>query len=174
MIADKVSAMAFRTSPSQRTVRTFLATLCGILVAVASRTSHAAAPPFPDFFEPYGHALIAGANIVPERQQVIAFVRGKSCGTGKTLLAVAGEGVPVSDVGRTVYSIAVRADGPGTGQRGGCGFFGDQVTLYFPESHRTTTLPLAFAPGGRRVDLDLDIDLQFRIGLPQLAGDGAP
>jgi len=149
-----------------------LTTLC--CVFALGRTSHAAAPPFPDFFAAYGHALVSGANVEPERQTVIAFVRGKSCGTGATLLAAAGEGVPLPDIGRTVYAVSVFANGLGAGQREGCGFLGDQVTLYFPESHRTTTLPLAFAPGGRRVDLDLDIDLRFRIGLPQLAGDGVP
>ena len=143
------------------------------LLAIVSR-SHAANPPLPEFAALYGHALIAGTNIAPQEQRVIAFVRGRACGEGRTFIPAAGEGVPPTDVGRTVYTVNVLPSGPGAGQRPGCAFPGDQVTLYFPESHRTTTLPLAYTPGGRRVDLDLDVDMQYQVSLPWVAGDGVP
>ena len=142
--------------------------------AVGGHGSEAASPPLPDFFTPFGHALSAGSNISPEEQRVIAFVRGRVCGQGRTLTPSAGEGVPPTDVGRTVYTVNVLPSGTGGGQRPGCAFPGDQVTLYFPESHLTATLPLAYGQGGRRVDLDLDINLLYRLGLPQVAGDGVP
>jgi hypothetical protein len=160
-----------RRTKSGIEVIVFVAITCSLLTAPRS---HAANPPLPEFSTLFGHALVAGTNISPEEQRVIAFVRGGACGEGRTLAPAAGEGVPPTDVGRTVYTVNVLPSGPGAGQRPGCAFPGDQVTLYFPESHRTTTLPLAYSAGGRRVDLDLDIDMQFRVGLPQVAGDGAP
>ena len=149
-------------------------TALALVATSRARPSNAANPPLTEFLSVYGHALVAGVNISPEQQRVIAMVRGRACGEGHTLVPQAGEGIPPTDVGRTVFTVNVLPSGPGAGQRPGCAFVGDQVTLYFPESHRSTTLPLAYSPGGRRVDLDLDIDMQYRLVLPQVAKDGTP
>ena len=144
--------------------------LGGMLLSSAAASS----PPVPDYFWPYGKALIDGANTTPAVQPVIAFVNGKVCGTAQTLVATAADGTPADDVGKTVYVIDISADGSGVGQRPGCGHAGDRVVLYFPASRRMGSQQPLFKQGGQRVDLDLGVNLQYQLRATQIAGDGAP
>ncbi len=129
-------------------------------------------PPQPDFFWPHGTVQLAGENVEPEVQPVIALVNGRACGEAETFVAQAGEGVPPGDVGKTVYVVNVLADGTSAGQRPGCGEAGELVSLYFVGSHRLALQQPQFAVGGLRVDLELGPELSFRMPLPMLAGDG--
>jgi hypothetical protein len=115
---------------------------------------------------------LAGGNLEPEVQPVIALVNGKACGEDETFVAQAGEGVPPEDVGKTVYVVNVLADGAGAGQRAGCGDPGELVSLYFVGSHRIALQQPQFEAGGLRVDVELGPELSFRMPLPMLAGDG--
>jgi hypothetical protein len=130
-------------------------------------------PAAPTFAYIYGQALINGQNLTPEVQPVIAFVNGQSCGApATTLVATEGDDVPEEDVGRTVYVIDVLADGTDNYERPGCGEAGDPVVLYFPASGRISTDQPIFQSGPIRADLDLDVALDNRAGLPSLASDG--
>lgn len=134
--------------------------------------ARAADPPQPDFFWPYGTVQVAGENLAPETQPVLALVNGKVCGEATTLIATPGPGVPPGDVGKTVYVIDVLADGGSTGQRAGCGNPGDSVMLYFPLSSRIALQQLSFFAGGQRADIELGVELQYRLQGPMLANDG--
>jgi hypothetical protein len=104
---------------------------------------------------------------------VIAFVNGQSCGApANTLVAVEGDDVPEEDVGRTVYVIDVLANGANNYEREGCGQPGDAIMLYFPASGRASSEQPLFQAGPSRVDLELDVMLGHRVGLPSLASDG--
>lgn len=132
----------------------------------------AADPPQPDFAWPYGKVQLDGENLTPPVQRVIALVNGKTCGEAMTLTAQAGNGVPVGDVGKTVYVVDVLADGTSAGQRSGCGRPGDVISLYFPDSHRMAAQQTTFQAGSQRLDLDLGPELSFRLQGPMLANDG--
>ena len=137
------------------------------LVAVAlALPATAQTPPFPDFFYPYGRALVGGQNLSPEVQPVLAFVNGNLCGSAMTKLAT-----EEADAGKTVYVVNVLHDGAGAGQRPGCGHPGDPVTLYFPSGHYIGGTKPAFQSGaGARVDQNLT-PLSFRASAPLLARD---
>ncbi|MBA4181617.1 MAG: hypothetical protein C0506_13585 [Anaerolinea sp.] len=146
--------------------------VCLSVVAGGAPGASAQTPPAPSFYWPYGIVQIAGTNLTPPAQPVIAFVNGKACGSGATTVAAAAEGTPAGDVGKTVYVIDVLADGAATGERPGCGRAGDPVTLYFPQSGVAAQQPL-FKQGGQRVDLDITVQTGFRAALPALAADGS-
>lgn len=129
-----------------------------------------APPPAPTFYWPYGIVQIAGTNLTPAVQPIIAFVNGRVCGSGITAVAAAAEGTPAGDVGKTVYVIDVLADGSATGERPGCGHAGDAVTLYFTKSGIAAQQP-AFKQGGQRVNLDITTQMGFRATMPALAAD---
>ncbi|MEX0782745.1 MAG: hypothetical protein WD557_08850 [Dehalococcoidia bacterium] len=137
---------------------------------------HAQSPPgAPTFAYVYGRVLLGGENLIPDTQPVIAFVNGKACGgtPTNTLVASEGDDVKPEDVGRTVYVIDVLADGTNTYERLGCGRPGDPILLYFPAAGRTSSVQPLFQSGPLRADLELDIALSQRAGIPQLAADGA-
>jgi hypothetical protein len=147
-----------------------------VSAAVAAGTVgavQAADPPAPDFFWPYGRALVNGQNLSPVSQTVIAFVNGRQCGQATTLVAQPADGTPAGDVNRTVYVIDVLADGRGAGQRAGCGHAGDPVTLYFAGSKRVAVQQPVFKQGGERWDLDLGPELSFHVAGAMLAADGS-
>lgn len=156
-----------------------LATLTIAAVSVAlgwAALAAAQSPPgAPTFAYVYGQVLIGGANISPETQPVIAFVNGVSCGGTPTTTIVAAEGddVPEEDIGRTVYVIDVLANGTNTYERLGCGQPGIPITLYLPSIGRMSSQQPLFQSGPIRVDLELDVALSQRAGIPQLAADGA-
>lgn len=130
-------------------------------------------PPRPDFFWPYGIVQVDGANVSPPEQPVVAFMGGTACGSAMTKVALAGQDVPPGDVGKTVYVVDVLADGPGPGQRVGCGRVGQPVTLYFPASGRIASFHPTFQVGGLRVDIELtQVLAERRIGA-QVSADGA-
>ncbi len=133
----------------------------------------AQAPGPPDFFLIYGQVQVNGANISPEVQPVIAYVNGKVCGQGETLVATEGENVPESEIGKTVYRIDVRADGTRVDQTPGCGRSGDKVTLYFPSIQRFGAQEPTFKTGSERVDIALGGALQYRLVSPLVARDGS-
>lgn len=150
-----------------------LAALGGVVLlasAVAGPAS-AQAPGPPDFYWPYGIVQADGTNLVPAVQPVHAFVNGKLCGEGMTLIATAGDNTPAGDVGKTVYKIDVLADGARIDQRPGCGSEGDEVTLYFPELRRFASQRPDFHQGGERLDLTLAPGLQYRAIAPLTARD---
>lgn len=148
--------------------------LGGVLLAAGIvGAAHAADPPAPDFFWPYGRALVGGQNISPVSQTVIAFVNGRQCGQATTLVAQPADGTPPGDVNRTVYVVDVLADGAGAGQLPGCGHAGDPVTLYFSGSKRVALQQPIFKQGGERWDLDLGPELSFQVSAAMLAGDGS-
>jgi hypothetical protein len=117
---------------------------------------------------------VGGENIVPETQPIVAFVNGVSCGGSPAMTSVAtdGDDVPEEDVGRTVYVIDVLANGTNTYERPGCGQPGLPITLYFPAIGRMSTQQPLFQSGPTRADLELDVVLSQRAGIPQLAADG--
>lgn len=159
----------------QLTVQRLLlvAAVLGVLAGL-SRTPEAQAdtPPSPDFFWPYGKALVSGTNLSPAVQTVIGLANGRACGVDQTLIAQAGTGTPADDVGKTVYVVNILADGTAAGQKIGCGKPGDPVIMYFPESHRVGSPQTVFQQGGLRVDLDLSTELSFRLNFPLASGDG--
>ena len=156
-----------RRPGSRRLVACFAAlAACGVGVVAAQN------PPQPDFYWPYGVVAVGTANIDPADQPVVAFVNGTACGSARTKTAVAGPGVPASDVGKTVYVVDILADGTAGGQRRGCGHPGDRVILYFPVSGRVAAQRPAFRVGGERVDLDLTVELADHVPLPMTASDG--
>lgn len=133
--------------------------------------AHADNPPAPDFYWPYGQARMGGASLNPSIQPIIAFVRGQSCGYAQTSVAVAGQNVPASDIGKTVYVVDISANGTSPGERPGCGQAGDPVLLYLPALHRTALQQPQFHQGNERVDLDFDNALPYQRYSPQLASD---
>jgi hypothetical protein len=141
--------------------------VCGIAVVTAAN------PPQPDFFWPYGKVQEDGQNIEPPVQSVIALVNGHACGDATTQVALAGPGVPVGDVGKTVYVVDVLADGAEPGDRAGCGHAGDLVSLYFPQLHRFAFQQATFIAGNSRIDIDLGPEMPFRLVGPLLANDGS-
>ena len=94
-----------------------------------------------------------------------------SLAEGETLVATAGDNVPPSDVGKTVYKIDILADGTRVDQRAGCGHTGDSVTLYFPVLRRFATPNLTFHQGGERVDVTLAGTLPYRLISPGVSKD---
>ena len=149
----------------------------GVLVLVFTGSlavAHAADPPRPDFYWPYGTVQLSGANLEPPVQPVIALVNGQACGASETLVPEAGVGIPVGDVGKTAYVVNVLADGASAGQLRGCGKAGDPVTLYFPVSKRFAVQTLSFEAGSQRANLELGEELGFRLVGQMLANDGAP
>lgn len=155
--------------------RRTMASLAGaaLLAAGVVGGAHAADPPAPDFFWPYGRVSVGGQNISPVSQTVIAFVNGRQCGHATTLVAQPADGTPPGDVNRTVYVVDVLADGTGAGELAGCGHAGDPVTLYFSGSKRVALQQPIFKQGGERWDLDLGPELSFRVSAAMLAGDGS-
>lgn len=137
-----------------------------------ARAASADGPPAPDFYWPYGKVQVFGANLGPPVQPVIAFVNGRACGSAMVSVAQQAEGTPAGDVGRTVYVVDVLADGPGIGQRPGCGRPGDLVTLYFPRTGVALQQPL-FKQGGQRVDLDIGTRTIYHLPAPLMASDGS-
>ena len=103
---------------------------------------------------------------------MIAFVRGQACGLTRPLVATADPGNPPADVGKTVYTIDVLADGPGTGQRPGCGRPGDPVLFYLPVAGRLANQQPLFVQGEQRVDLSVDVSLGARLIIPVVSDDG--
>jgi hypothetical protein len=140
--------------------------------ALLTTTALAADPGVPDFFWPYGRVLVNGANLSPTAQPVVALVNGKVCGFAETKVATAEPGTPAEDVGKTVYVIDVLADGPGAGQRPGCGHPGDPVTLYFPGSHLIADVQPTFQQGPLRLDLNLTRSLTARLFGGMVSADG--
>lgn len=128
-------------------------------------------PPAPTFFWPYGKVQVAGTNLTPAVQPVIAFVNGRACGDDMTLVATAAPGTPAGDVGKTVYTINVLADGSGSGERAGCGHAGDSVLLYFPLTGMAVQQP-AFHQGPQRADVDIVQTMSYRLQAPMMAADG--
>jgi hypothetical protein len=145
-----------------------------IVAAVAMAGIASADPPTPDFYRPYGTVQDAGANIAPEQQPVVAFVHDNNCGTGTTSLAAAGEGVPESDAGETVYVLDVLADGPGAFERTDCGRVGDTVRLYLPLEHAFLSPAATFREAFERVDATVAAPLGFQVRTPLTAADGSP
>lgn len=145
-----------------------------LLVTAFSTSAAAQAPGPPDFYWPYGLVQADGANLAPVVQPVVAYVNGKVCGRGQTLVAIAGDNVPAGDIGKTVYKIDVKADGTRVDQSPGCGKTGDGVTLYFPASRRFAIQTAAFHQGGERIDLTLGPALQYRAIGPAAARDSGP
>ncbi len=143
-----------------------------LVACTAGGVAFAQTPPQPDFFWPYGTIQQSGANLVPEEQSLLAFVRGAACGATRTLVGTAGPGTPAGDVGKTVYAIDVLADGPGSGQREGCGRDGDPVLFYLPEISRVSEQKPAFHQGDERVNLTMDVVLGVRLVLPVVSDDG--
>ena len=148
-----------------------------LLVCVSGLVSavpgvRAQTPPAPTFYWPYGTVQVAGANLTPAIQPVLAFVNGRACGSDVTRIATAVEGTPAGDVGKTVYVIDVLADGSATGERAGCGHAGDPVMLYFPQTGIALQQP-QFKQGGQRVNLDITIQMGFHARLPAMATDGS-
>lgn len=143
-----------------------------LATAGAWGAAQAADPPAPDFFWPYGRALVAGQNLSPPSQTVVAFVNGRACGQSTTLVAPPADGTPPGDVNRTVYVVDVLADGAGAGQLPGCGHPGDPVTLYFSGSKRVAVQQPLFKQGGERWDLDLGPELSYHVAGAMLAFDG--
>ncbi len=129
-------------------------------------------PPAPDFYWPYGQARVAGGNVSPSAQPIIAFVNARMCGQALTTVAAAGPNVPDSDVGKTVYVVDIAANGTGAAERPGCGRTGDSVLFYLPLLHRLALQQPAFHQGNERVDLDFDKALANPAVAPQLASDG--
>jgi hypothetical protein len=158
--------------PRNLTLRALVTVLVLASLAFGAGSALGQNPPQPDFFWPYGTVQLGGSNIEPAQQTVIGLVNGRACGEATTLVAAAGPGVPVSDVGKTVYVVDVLADGPNAGQRPGCGHPGDQVLLYFAGSHRLAAQQAFFAVGGQRLDVELGPELLFRLTTPVLARDG--
>ena len=132
-------------------------------------------PGAPTFAYLYGQVLVGGENVAPESQPVIAFVNGISCGGAPTttLVATEGDDVPEEDIGRTVYVIDVLANGTNNYERTGCGEPGLPIMLYLPAIGRMSSQQPLFQSGPIRADLELDIALTQRAGIPQLAADGA-
>ncbi len=155
------------------TSRVTLAALGGtlLLATTVAGPASAQAPGPPDFYWPYGIVQADGANVSPAIQPVQAFVNGVLCGQGETLIATAGENVPDTDVGKTVYKIDILADGTRVDQRPGCGTEGDEVTFYFPAMRRFATQNPTFHQGGERQDLALAGPLQYRAITPLTARD---
>ncbi len=139
-----------------------------------ARDAAALDPPRPDFFWPYGVVQADGANLNPTAQPVLAFIGGSVCGSATTRVAEAGPDTPPADAGKTVYVVDVLADGPGAGQRPGCGHTGDPVTLYFPASGRIASFHPTFQAGGLRVDLQLTQMLSNRLTAAQVTSEGVP
>lgn len=158
-------------------MRTLLATFgAGGIVAALGWTAFAQAqsPPGPPTFAYlYGRVTLNGANVSPEMQPVVAFVNGNSCGgaPAQTFVATDGDDVPDQDIGATVYVVDVLAGGAATYEREGCGHAGDPVILYFPAVGRMAAAQPLFQAGPIRADIELDIALQFRASLPQVATD---
>ncbi len=142
------------------------------LAIVGFRTASAVDPPQPDFFWPYGRVSLDGQNAEPSEQTVIGLIRGRACGEATTKVAEAGAGVPLADVGATVYVVDILAAGDQTGQRTGCGEAGDPVMLYFVGSRRIAVQQPLFAAGSQRVDVDLGPELAFQLVGAMVAGDG--
>jgi hypothetical protein len=107
-------------------------------------------------------------------QPVVAFVHDTNCGAGSTSVAEAGDGVPASDAGKTVYVLDVLADGPGAFQRTGCGRPGDVVRLYLPLLHAFLLPPSTFHQGFQRLDTTPGVPLGFQVRTPLTAADGTP
>ncbi len=148
-----------------------IATALGWAALVQAQTP----PGPPTFAYVYGRVTLNGENITPETQPVLAFVNGNSCGgaPAQTFVATDGDVVPEEDIGATVYVIDVLADGENTYERDGCGNPGDPIVLYLPGIGRMAGVQPLFQAGPIRADIELDVSLQFRASLPQLATDAA-
>jgi hypothetical protein len=142
--------------------------------AVVLGGARADSPPLPDYLHAYGTVQASGLNIVPDVQPVIAFVHGRACGMGETLLAPPGDGTRASDVGKTAYVVDIEADDLPAATGPACGRANDPVLLYFPASHRVALQQPLFAAGARRTDVDLAAPLQYQLLSPLLAADGIP
>jgi hypothetical protein len=142
------------------------------VAAAAVSTALADGPPVPDFFRPYGLVQSGGANIFPETQPVVAFVRDTNCGSGATFVALPADGTPASDVGKTVFALNVLADGTGGGERRGCGRVNDPVMLYFPVLHALATPKPKFVVGTVRIDVAVGAVLGSQARLGAIGADG--
>jgi hypothetical protein len=159
----------------RRPLATFIIAAASTAAGWAALAGAQSPPGAPTFAYVYGQVLVGGANISPETQPVIAFVNGVSCGgtPTTTLVATAGDDVPEEDIGRTVYVIDVLANGTNNYERVGCGQPGVPIMLYLPSMGRMSSQQPLFQSGPIRADLELDIALSQRTGIPQLASDGA-
>ncbi len=130
-------------------------------------------PSPPTFAYLYGRVTVGVENVSPETQPVLAFVNGTSCGGAptETFIATEGDDTPDEDVGATVYVIDVLADGESSYEREGCGHPGDPITIYLPSIGRMGSSQPLFQAGHTRADIELDVVLQFRASVPQLAID---
>lgn len=147
-----------------------LSLLASLLAALAAAQGPPPGPP--DFYWPYGRVSIAGENVSPTAQPVVAIVNGNACGSDTTRIAAEGPDVPPGDVGRTVYVVNILPDGAGAGQAPGCGRPGEWPRLWFPAASYLSEPMPAFRIGGLRVDIDLVTRLGERRTLPLLTGEG--
>jgi hypothetical protein len=155
-------------------MRWLIATLVTAGIASWALAESQAQPAPPTFAYLFGRVTVEGENVSPEAQPVLAFVNGKSCGeAATTFVATEGEDVPDDDVGSTVYVIDVLGDGTHNYEREGCGHPGDPITIYLPTIGRMASARPLFQAGPTRADVELDILLAFRAGVPQLASDAS-
>lgn len=144
------------------------------VIAVGGVRAQDPVPGPPDDNYVYGQVLASGENISPAEQTIIAFVNGIACGWVQTKVATDHPDNPPADVGKTVYAVAVRADGSYSPQKPGCGKAGDLIRFYLPEAHRFATQTAVFTAGdptstNKRADLSMDIDLGQTLTIPLIA-----
>jgi len=109
-------------------------------------------PPLPTEARLYGTVDLAGVNLDPVVQPVIALIAGHPCGAGTTFLNGPSES---DDPGKTVYVIDVVADGTRANEVPGCGRPGTPVRLYFPASGQMAPATVPFASGIARFNVSL-------------------
>ncbi|OAI43099.1 hypothetical protein AYO38_02690 [bacterium SCGC AG-212-C10] len=131
-------------------------------------------PGHPDAYVPYGQVQTGAGNISPPVQTILAIVNGKVCGMDQTLIATAGPGTPEEEVGKTVYSIEVKAEGPNVFDIPGCGKPGDTVVFYLPVLGRLADQRVPFKSAViERANLTFTTVLPHRVINPSAAKDGA-
>jgi hypothetical protein len=159
---------------------TFLATITagaaiiGGLLLLPAAAQSPGEPPVPGFARIYGRVSVEGEDITPAEGRVIAFVRGRVCGSGTTLVAPNTADTPEADRGRTVYVIDVYPAGSGPGQLPGCAVNGDPVRLYFPDARRFALSQPTFTGAPLRADVGLGAGLNQARTVPFITSDGVP
>jgi hypothetical protein len=150
------------------------AAIIGGLLLLPAAAQSPGEPPVPGFARIYGRVSLDGDDITPAEGRVVAFVRGRACGSGTTLVAPTTPETPEGDRGRTVYVVDVYPAGNGPGQLPGCAVPGDAIRLYFPDTRRFAFAQPVFAAAPLRADVVLGPELSQSRILPLIARDGVP
>lgn len=150
------------------------AAMFGGLLFLPAAAQSPGEPPLPGFSRLYGRVSVDGEDVAPAEGRVLAFVRGRVCGSGVTLVAPDTPDTPEGDRSRTVYVVDVYPGGTAAGQLPGCAAPGDPVRLYFPDARRFAVAEPTFTGAPLRADVSLGAELSQSRTIPFITSDGVP